>query len=368
LSPAKILVAPDSFKGSLSAMKAAELIAAGWQSVRPSDEVVLLPQADGGEGTIEAIEAAIPGSLRHSAGSVTGPDGRPTAGWWLELPNGAAVVELAISSGLPLMEALDPLGATTRGLGEVVRSALDAGARSILIGLGGSASTDGGSGALSALGLRLLDANGEQLEDGGEPLARLSSIDSSELTPPPAGGVVLLTDVTSPLTGATGAAKVFGPQKGAAPAQVAILDSALAHFADVVGCDPTIIGSGAAGGAAFGFTALWGARIESGADYLADLSGLDEHLATADILLTGEGRFDAQSLSGKVVGALLERARQYDVIAGVIAGQVTTRAPVWSLSLTDLAGSSDAAMASPERWLLKAGAHCAVALCASRNW
>ena len=360
MSPS-IVIAPDSFKGSLSAREVADAIASGWRSIRPGDDLTLAPQADGGEGTLDAIESAVPGAVRRSAGLVTGPDGRPTPGEWLELPSGTAVVELAQSSGLPLMDHLDALGATTRGLGEVVRAALDAGATALVIGLGGSASTDGGAGALSALGLRLTDAAGSPIPDGGAALADLAHVDRSALLPAPVGGVTLLTDVTSPLLGDTGAAAVFGPQKGATPADVERLDDALSHFARVLGGDVDLPGAGAAGGTGFGLASAWGAAVESGADYLAVLSGLGAAIDGADVLLLGEGRFDSQSLAGKVVGQLLQRAEERAVAAGVIAGQVSTTAviagePVWTVALADLAGSVDAAIAEPAHWLRDAGA------------
>jgi len=356
-----IVIAPDSFKGSLSAREVADAIAAGWRSVTPDDTLTLVPQADGGEGTIDAIEAAVAGSVRRSAGLVTGPDGRPTPGEWLALPSGAAVVELAQASGLPLMQAPDALGATTRGLGEVIRAALASGATSLVIGLGGSASTDGGAGALAALGLGLADDTGSPLADGGAALTRLHSVDRAGLVPAPTGGVILLTDVTAPLLGHTGAAAVFGPQKGATPTDVDLLDGALANLARVLGGDIAQPGSGAAGGAGFGFASAWGATVESGADYLAVLSGLGAAIDGADVLILGEGRFDSQSLGGKVVGQLLQRAEERDVRAGVIAGQVTTTAivrgePVWTAALVDLAGSVDAAIAEPAHWLRDAGA------------
>lgn len=357
--PSTVVIAPDSFKGSLPARDVAEAIAHGWRSIRPEDHLVLVPQADGGEGTLDAVEAAVPGAVRHAVGDVTGPDGRPTPGEWLELPGGVAVVELAQASGLPLMRALDATGATTRGLGEVIRSALDSGASSLVIGLGGSASTDGAAGALSALGLLLLDEQGELLPDGGGPLRDLFSIERRDLLAPPPGGVTLLTDVTAPLLGPTGAAAVFAPQKGASPEQVAQLDAALAHFAGLLGGDPGHPGSGAAGGAGFGLAAAWGARIVSGADYLADLSGLTTAIASADVLITGEGRFDDQSLTGKVVGQLLDTAAGAGVTAGVIAGQVTASSDVWTASLTELAGSTEAAMADTAAWLREAGAKAA---------
>lgn len=354
-----VLIAPDSFKGSLGAAEVAAAIARGWLSVRPDDHVTQLPQADGGEGTLDAIEAAVPGAQRHSAGMVTGPDGRPTPGEWLELPGGTAVVELAQASGLPLMTELDAGGSTTRGLGEVIRAALDAGATSLLIGLGGSASTDAGTGALAALGLRLLDANGERLPDGGARLTRLARVDRSDLLPPPSGGVILLTDVTAPLLGPTGAAAVFGPQKGATPADVENLELALATVAAHLGLDPAGSGLGAAGGTAYGFVAEWAAHVVSGADHIAELSGLDERIADSDVMITGEGRFDEQSLTGKVVGQILGRAARHGVATVVIAGAVQTSAPGRSESLTELAGSPEAAMAETARWLEVAGANAA---------
>ncbi|GMA93707.1 hypothetical protein GCM10025881_05310 [Pseudolysinimonas kribbensis] len=181
----RIVIAPDSFKGSLDAAPVADAIAAGWRSVRPDDELVLLPQADGGEGTLDAVASAVPLARVRDAGPVTGPDGRPVEGHWLLLPDGTAVIELAQPSGLPLMAALDPLGATTRGLGEVIGRALDEAPARLVIGLGGSASTDGGAGALAALGLGLLDEAGVAIPDGGGALAQLARIDRSGLRPAP---------------------------------------------------------------------------------------------------------------------------------------------------------------------------------------
>ncbi|MBX3098977.1 MAG: glycerate kinase [Salinibacterium sp.] len=355
-----VVVAPDSFKGSLSAPEVADAISAGWRSERPEDTVILLPQADGGEGTLDAVERSVRGAVRRSAGTVTGPDRRPANAEWLVLPQGIAVVEFAVTSGLALMRNLDPMHATSRGLGEVIAAALASGARSLVIALGGSASTDGGMGALSALGLRLLDAGDNELPDGGGALSRLARIDASALIRPPAGGVTLLTDVTAPLLGPAGAAAVFGPQKGASSHEVRLLDSALARLCDVTGGDPATPGVGAAGGTAFGFAEFWGARIVSGAEYVATLSGLDPALDAADVLITGEGRFDAQSLTGKVVGNVLERARARGIVAHVVAGQVDLHSDRWTQSLVGLSGSTAAAMADPDRWLRVAGAAAAV--------
>ncbi len=354
---ARVLIAPDSFKGSLPAREVAVALAVGWRSVRPGDELRLIPQADGGEGTLDAVEAAVDGAVRVSTGSVTGPDGRPAAGQWLRLPGGVAVVELAQCSGLPLMGQLDAVRATTRGLGEVIRSALQSGATSLVVGLGGSASTDAGAGALSALGLELVDEQGELVADGGRALRNVVAIRRERLVMP--GSVTLLTDVTAPLLGPRGAAAVFGPQKGASAGQVGELEAALAHFARLFGGDPTAAGAGAAGGTGYGFATAWGAAVVPGAEYLAELSGLTTAIESADILLTGEGRFDEQSLGGKVVGQLLQRAASAGVTAGVVAGQLAAKPDGWAVSLSELAGEPAAAMAETRRWCEEAGARAA---------
>lgn len=355
----RVLVAPDSFSGSLGAREAAEAIAEGWLSARAGDAVTILPQADGGVGTLDAVEAAVPGARRRSAGLVTGPDGTPVSGEWLELPDGTAVVELAQCSGMTLMRSPDPLGATTMGLGEVASAAIAAGARSLVIGLGGSASTEGGAGALCALGLRIADAAGHPLPIGGAALAHAVTVDRSLLLTPPPGGVTVLADVTAPLLGARGAAAVFAPQKGATAAEVVQLDAALARFAGVLGGDHEFAGAGAAGGCGFGFVAAWGARIESGSAWIARVTGLDDAVAGSDLVLSGEGRFDEQSTRGKAVGGVLAAATRAGVRAGVIAGQLAAPSGVWEASLSVLAGSVAASLAEPERWLRAAGARAA---------
>ncbi|WP_457032897.1 glycerate kinase [Kitasatospora sp. P5_F3] len=343
----KVVIAPDSFKGTATAVEAAEALAAGWRSVRPSDQLVLRPMADGGEGTHAAVGA---GGELVSVPNCTGPDGRSVTGQYALLPDGTAVVELATASGLPLLDRLAPLTATTRGTGEVVAAALDRGARRLLIGLGGSASTDGGAGLLAALGLRLLDASGHQLSDGGAALASAVRADRSALRPPPPGGVLLLTDVTNPLLGPSGAAAVYGPQKGATPAEVARLDHALARLTTVLGGEPDRPGSGAAGGTAYGLHAAWGAESTPGAAAVADLLGLSAAVADADLVITGEGRFDATSHQGKATGEVLHRAAH--TRTAVVAGAATLPA----LTLTALAGSTAEAIARPLHWLRAAGA------------
>lgn len=336
--PLSAVIAPDSFKGSLSARDAATAMAQGWSSVRGDDAITLLPQADGGEGTLDAVEAAVAGATRHWVRGVTGPDGREVDASWLSLPDGTAVVELAQSSGLPLMRELDPMGATTRGLGEVILAALAVDPRRLLVGLGGSASTDGGLGVL-------------------------------EVVPRVETEVTLLTDVTAPLLGPTGSAAVFAPQKGASPQQVQQLEQRLQQLAERLGGTPTAAGAGAAGGTAYGLATAWGATIASGADHVAALTGLDAAVRNADAVLTGEGRFDAQSTTGKCVGRVIASALSAAVPLALIAGEITAAVPGYEVSLVELAGSPEAAMAEPARWLREATALAAqsVELWASRN-
>jgi glycerate kinase len=355
----RVLFAPDSFKGTLSAAEVARALATGWRQVRPGDELVRLPLADGGEGTLEAVAAAVPAAERHHVERVTGPDGRPVSAYWLMLPDRRAVVELAQSSGLSLMAAADPLHAHTYGLGEVVADALDAGAEALTVAVGGSASTDGGSGAFAALGARFVDAGGTPLALGGAALGRLARVDRSGLRPAPAGGVEVLADVTNPLLGPDGAAAVFGPQKGAGPDQVAVLEAGLARLAAVLGGDPDQPGAGAAGGTGYGFGTLWGARIVPGAARVAELTGLATMVAGADLVITGEGRLDRTSLAGKLAGHVAAVAGQAGRLCVAVVGQADP-AVTWPgervLALAELLGSADAAMRDTRRGLAQAGA------------
>ncbi|MGR2751920.1 glycerate kinase [Agromyces arachidis] len=356
----RVLIAPDSFKGSLPAADAAAAIASGWRGAAPSDDLRLMPMADGGEGTVAAIATTRPdGRLRTV--DVLGPGADRVRAHWLELPDGTAVVELAESSGLPLLDRPDPLGAHTRGLGETIAAALDAGAQRIVVGLGGSASTDGGAGMLAALGARFLDAAGRDLPLGGGALVDLDRIELDDLRPAPAGGVTCLSDVTSPLLGPDGAAAVFGPQKGAGPEQVGALEAGLRRLAEVVGDPGEQPGDGAAGGSGYGLRALWGAELHPGAARTAELVGADDEIRRADVVVTGEGRLDPTSLRGKVVGHLVARARDAGVPVVVIAGQAEPGVLAGDpgahvLALADFAGGADAAIADPRRWLEAAGA------------
>ena len=355
----RVLIAPDSFKGSASAAAAAAALATGWLAVRPGDQVTRLPLADGGEGTLDVLAATV-GGARWRQAKVTGPGGDPVRCRWLLLPGRVAVVELARASGLPLLARPDPMGARTTGFGEVLGRALDSGATRILAGLGGSASTDGGTGALTALGARFLDAAGRPLPPGGGALAALASADLTRLRPPP-DGVTCLADVTAPLLGPRGAAAVFGPQKGADAGQIARLETGLARLAEVLGGDPAAPGAGAAGGTGYGLAAAWGAIVTPGAAELSRLAGLGRALAAADLVITGEGRFDPTSLTGKTTGTVLAAAAAAGVPAALVAGQVSGGPPegVEVITLAGLAGGPAPALASPCHWLRQAARHLA---------
>ncbi|MGN7779185.1 glycerate kinase [Mycolicibacterium sp. 22603] len=356
----RVLIAPDSFKGTATAIEVAEALAAGWKAVRDNDDIVVLPQADGGEGTLSAVAASAPWQWRRTV--VDGPDGRTVSARWLLDSSGRhprAVVELAESSGIALMARLDPWRADSRGLGQLIDAAIRAGARSVQVGLGGSASTDGGAGALMALGLNAFDRRGHPIDAGAAGLRGVDRVEVDGLVPLPPGGVEILVDTAAPLTGPHGAAAVFGPQKGAVPADIALLDDGLLRWSGALRAaglhaDPDGPGAGAAGGAGFGLLA-WGATAASGSERMATITGLDDRLPQADLLITGEGRFDGTSWMGKLVGHLLTTADRIGVPAVVVAGQVTGETDVSTLSLTELAGSTEAAMTDPRRWLHAAG-------------
>jgi glycerate 2-kinase len=355
----RVVVAPDSFKGSASASQAATALARGWSRVRPDDVVRTVPMADGGEGTLDAFCAAFPGARRIPV-TVEGPDGRDVGTHWVLLPDGTGVVELAATSGITLLDRPRPHEAHTRGFGQAIAAALDHGVERLLLGLGGSASTDGGAGALTAMGARLLDADGSPVAAGNQGLGRLATVDLAGLRPVPPGGAVILGDVTSPLLGPSGAAGVFGPQKGATADDVAVLEQNLARFASQVPADPLTPGAGAAGGAGFGLLA-WGATIASGSAALGRLLDLPQAVRSADVVITGEGRFDAQSAAGKVPSYVLDTADTAGIPVMLVAGRVDapTDAFTAAVALTDLAGSAESAVGQAAHWLEVAGTHLA---------
>lgn len=324
----RVLFAPDSFKESLDSPAVASALAAGWVEGDPSAEVVLVPMADGGEGTVDAVVTATGGT--HVTVEVPGPLGDPVRASYGRLPDGTAVIETAAATGLVLVppEERHAARASSYGTGRLIAHALDAGARTIVLGLGGSASTDGGSGVCRALGIRLLDAQGDPVEPGGQGLADLARIDLTEAHPGLAeADLVAACDVDNPLTGPRGAAAVFGPQKGADPTAVERLDSALGRLARVTrevipSADPDLPGSGAAGGIGFAVVAVLGGRLAPGVEIVADAVGLDDQVRGADLVVTGEGRLDGQSLAGKTPVGVLRVAQRHRVPTIAIAGQL----------------------------------------------
>jgi glycerate kinase len=323
----KIIIAPDSFKDSLSAQGVADAIAQGLAEVWPDAQLIKCPMADGGEGTVESVLAACNGQWRRTR--VRGPLGAAVEARWGWLPDsGTAIIEMAEASGLQLLPPgqRDACSSSTFGTGELIRAALDEGAGRVILAIGGSATNDGGAGAMQALGVGLLDEQGQSLPPGGLALGKLARIDLSELDPRLAGvRFEIAADVDNPLCGPHGASAVFGPQKGASAEQVQQLDRALGHFAGHcaqalhrdVRDEP---GSGAAGGLGFAAKAFLQARFRTGVEVVAQLTGLAEAIDGADLVITGEGRFDAQTLRGKTPFGVARIARRQGVPVVVIAG------------------------------------------------
>ena len=316
----RVLLAPDSFTGTLSAPVAAAALAAGWRSVRPADELVELPLSDGGPGFAGTV-----GGGWHEVPAVEDPLARPVPAGF-RLKEGTAYVESALACGLHLLadDERDPTRTTTYGVGQLVKAAIDAGASRVVVGLGGSGTNDGGAGLLAALGVGRFDAAGDRVPPGGLALADVRLLRGQ----PRLGGVQLVaaTDVDAPLLGPDGASAVFGPQKGASGEQVGALDSALASWADLVEGHlgvrvRDLPGAGAAGGLGFALLALGATRV-LGLDVVAAAVGLDAAVAAADLVVTGEGAFDAPSLRGKVVGGVAARAAAAAVPCVVVAGRV----------------------------------------------
>lgn len=359
----RVVLAPDSFKGTITAADAAAALAEGWASVDPTAEFVHRPMADGGEGTAAAFEAAVPGAERMPL-VVDGPAGKRIDTSWLLLPPsddapaGTAVIDLASTSGIELLGELRPWDADTTGLGQALGAALDHGVSRLVVGIGSSASTDGGTGMLSALGARFLDAAGTPVARGARGLDDIAAVDLSVLRAAPE--VRVLTDVTNPLTGPRGAAAVFGPQKGLrAAADIALVDDGLRRLAALLDIDPAGRGTGAAGGTAAALV-VWGGVLAPGAAEVAALIGLADAIADADVVITGEGSYDGQSGDGKVPSFLAGLAADAGTVAMLAAGRITTDADTElfaaSASLTALAGSAEAALAEPAHWLRAAGA------------
>lgn len=349
----RIVLAPDSFKGSLTAAEACRAIENGLRRVWPGVQVTAIPMADGGEGTVQSLVDATGGRFVDCV--VRDPLGRATAARYGILGDDTtAVIEMAAASGLPLVaeSERDPKATTTWGTGELIAHALDGGCRHVIVGIGGSATNDGGAGMAQALGVRLLDADGRELGPGGAELLRLERIDAAGLHPAVAAcRVTVACDVTNPLCGPLGASAVYGPQKGASPADVALLDDALRRFANVVrrdlGCDvATTPGAGAAGGLGAGLVAFLGAELAPGVDIVARAVSLDARVAQADLVITGEGRIDAQTGFGKTVSGVVAAARGHGVPAIALCGSLG--GDVGSLGLELAMPIADGPMGLPE--------------------
>jgi glycerate kinase len=371
----RVLVAPDSFGGALDSVAVAAAIARGWSNVRRDDEVVRRPMADGGEGTLAALDDALGDEAKRRTVATTDPLGRPIDADWLLLDEGrVAFIEMAAASGLARLttEERTPDNArlaSTRGTGDVIRAALESGAERITIGLGGSATTDGGSGLLRALGVRFLGPDGAELPDGGAALAKLQRIDASGLDPRlTTVRLIVASDVTNTLVGSRGAAATYGPQKGADPAAVTELDAALAKFGQGIEAATgrlvaDLPGAGAAGGTTAGLLGFTTAAVRPGAEMVAELIGLAAALEEADLVITGEGRADEQTLHGKAAMgvATLARSRNTPVVllCGALGPGAETLADATAITIvqpivdrpTDLA----TAMADTDR-LLEAAA------------
>ncbi|RDX15052.1 glycerate kinase [Bifidobacterium longum] len=330
-SMTRYLCAPDSFKESLTAMEAARAMAQGIENADHDAEVRCLPMADGGEGTARALVDATGGSMR--AVPVHDPLGRPAEGHFGLLADGTtAVVETAEASGLALLEAKErnPLIASSYGTGELMLAAVRSGAKRIIVGLGGSATNDAGAGLLQALGVRLLDKNGNDLAHGGAALANLTTIDISTMDPALKNvAITAACDVTNPLTGPTGASAVFGPQKGASKDDVATLDAALAHFAQVIDSQLGVAvndvpGAGAAGGIGAALKGFLNAEFRPGIAIVIEQSGLDAAAQWADVVFTGEGSIDFQTKFGKTPAGVAETAKRHGKPVIAVAGHIGT--------------------------------------------
>lgn len=326
----KIIIAPDSFKESMTALEAASAIERGFRSVFPDAELIKVPMADGGEGTVQSLVDATQGEMINL--EVTGPLGKPVKAFYGMLGDGhTAVIEMAAASGIahvPLDER-NPLVTTTYGTGQLILAALDRGVSHIILGLGGSATNDGGAGMAAALGVRFLDESGLEIGWGGGELGRLHQIDISGLDKRLSNvSFVAACDVDNPLTGPTGASAIFGPQKGATPEMVRLLDANLHHYAKTIQKDigldlESVPGAGAAGGLGAGVLAFLKAELKRGIDIVIEASGLEDAVKGADLVITGEGRIDSQTIYGKTPIGVAKTAKAFGIPTLALAGCVS---------------------------------------------
>lgn len=366
----RIVVAPDKFKGSLTAPDVALFLEAGLHSVDPGLVVDRVPVADGGEGT---LDAAVGSGFTPQVATVTGPTGLPLQAAFA-VRGEEAVIEMATASGLAALPdgVPDALRATSRGTGELIAAALAHGCTRIILGIGGSAGTDGGAGLLSGLGARMLDHSGAVLPDGGGALARLAKVDLSGLDPRLASArIILASDVDNPLLGATGAAAVFAPQKGAGPADVALLEAALQTYSQVLAAEIGAValtateapGSGAAGGVGYAVLAVLGGERRAGIDVVLEFTGLQKRVDEAELVITGEGCLDRQSLGGKAPVGVARAAARAGVPTIAVCGQSTLTPDELSgagfyqtYALTDLEPDTATCMSDPGTLLTRIGA------------
>ncbi|MBN2164290.1 MAG: glycerate kinase [Pontiellaceae bacterium] len=339
----KIVIAPDSFKGNMRSEKICAILDSAIRRELPAAELCSFPMADGGEGTVEAVVAATGGSIRSL--QVCGPLGDPVDAIYGILPDGTAVMEMASASGIELVAParLNPMEATTYGTGELLRHLLECGHSSIVMGIGGSATVDGGTGMAQALGFRFLDASGNEITDrGGKILSRIAAVIPAAVN----ANVRVACDVTNPLTGVSGAARVFGPQKGATPEMVDVLDAGLENLQSVLGGEGAP-GDGAAGGLGYGLRAFCNAEIVSGAGLIAETVGLGRALDGADLLITGEGRTDGQTASGKLCAVLAGMARERGVktllLSGALKGNLDSFLDTFDFAFSISAGHTSLA-------------------------
>ncbi len=319
-----IIIAIDSFKGSLSSIKACQIVKNAIIDV--TDKIIMIPIGDGGEGTGEAFRIALGGTWKYQ--EVTGPNWQKKRAGFVILPDGVGVIEMAQASGIMLAEDLNPMNKTTFGTGELIRAALDAGCKRLILGIGGSATNDGGVGMAAALGAKFYKKSGEEIKLTGGGLAELYSMNLHDMDPRlRTTEIIVACDVTNPFYGPDGASVIYGPQKGADSANVEILDNNLKQFAEIIqietGIDlQNIPGSGAGGGLGGGLVAFTGGKLRSGIELLLEIVSFEEKIKNAEMVITGEGSFDQQSLSGKVVSGIAKLAKKVNIPVIVFAGAV----------------------------------------------
>lgn len=322
----KILLAPDSYKNSLTAKQVAQAMENGLKKVLPEADYVQVPMADGGEGTVQSLVDAKHGQLLSE--QVIDPLGKETTAHFGLIDNGqVAVIEMAEASGIQYVndETKDPYVTTTYGTGQLIKAAIETGAKTIVIGIGGSATNDGGAGMAQALGAKLLDKNGQELAYGGKALVDLEKIDIGQMMPELSDvKVIIASDVTNPLTGEKGASNVFGPQKGATPEMISVLDKSLSHYADVIKRDlgkdlEHVEGAGAAGGLGTGLLAFTNSDMQPGVEIVVSYTGLKDFAKDADYVFTGEGQIDFQTKYGKTPMGVAQAAKKANPKVQVIA-------------------------------------------------